>query len=434
MSLSEPIPSSPLSDSHSGLQLDLSPSSEAYNVQERYEAELTEAWGRIEEQEDRIASLEQELARSEEERKRMKRELKDWDRERTKLEQAAADYRELKMENAGLCAQLDQRCRELDHLRSEHQDMKSLLEIRTTELSSTRAFLDVSDTVSCADVQRLVDNLNAEIFQLAAGLTDDLVIGRVEQDTKEYEKAYANVADWIGEDMARILASSAYADDPVWVQMGLQAVASRFAEYGISTFNICIPSEDDSLLQKIYRTLFMQEPQTVSARWRALTRRYVRRSCVENGLQAYAAKLIRAFQDILLVAGAQDHLRSSDWTGIQARMERIAASIMSVQNAIGEDVTSSELQVLCARPGAQYTSSWMQDADDCGRKGKRRDHGAEVQGVQCTTGLGLGRREVTQDNEGRSHVKLVTILKAQVVLRPDGGSGETEMSSSLVKL
>ena len=71
-----------------------------------------------------------------------------------------------------LCAEHSDTLRELDALRLAHQHMQSLLDTRTTELRDAQAYLSKADKIAHAEVQRMVENLNAQVFQLAALVTD----------------------------------------------------------------------------------------------------------------------------------------------------------------------------------------------------------------------------------------------------------------------
>jgi hypothetical protein len=63
---------------------------------------------------------------------------------------------------------------ELQKSISDQRQLTELLQTRTSELKGAQAFVMKADAVSGADVIRIVENLNGEIFQAAAFMADSL--------------------------------------------------------------------------------------------------------------------------------------------------------------------------------------------------------------------------------------------------------------------
>ena len=159
----------------------------------------------------------------------------------------------------------------------------------------------------------------------------------------------------------------------------------------------------------------------MSARWRVLTRKYTEQ--IDEGRCAVvdaAGQLLRAFVDVLLLAGAHNlegavALENS----MKDKVKDIIVESMKVQKAIGEGVASADFQVICPAANASFTDELMDDVDDCGRgkKGKRILDGTPI---MCTTEVGLRRWEkVTRDYGKADQIHAVTLLKAKVALRSD---------------
>lgn len=146
--------------------------------------------------------------------------------------------------------------RELEHVRSTLDDTKTLLATRTAELRDAQAYLSKTDTVSHADVQRMVEALNAQIFQVAALLTDGLTFSAPLSSAIDATGAYQNTERWIGKTMTHFLHSTLHSDDPVWVQMALGAVATLFASWTVNAWDLKFNDFQNGLLTNIHRQLF----------------------------------------------------------------------------------------------------------------------------------------------------------------------------------
>lgn len=68
---------------------------------------------------------------------------------------------------------LAEKQREVTGLLKESRQKTELLDARSLELTAAQAFLSKADTISEADVLEIVNDLNAQILQIAASLTDD---------------------------------------------------------------------------------------------------------------------------------------------------------------------------------------------------------------------------------------------------------------------
>lgn len=159
------------------------------------------------------------------------------------------------------------------------------------------------------------------------------------------------------------------------------------------------------------------EPQAVSARWRVLSRRYVKLLGTGHDAASNAMEqLLGAFRNILLICGAREALPTTNWAGIKEKVEEIIAESLRIQKAIGEDIASSDFQVICPHANTPFAAECMEDVDDCARtRGKKTLGGTPI---LCTTELGLRRCEKLAEEKGRPvHVHAVTLMKAKVALQ-----------------
>lgn len=152
--------------------------------------------------------------------------------------------------------QLGELSLELNHLRMAYDDKKALLDTRTLELHEMRAFVDKSDAVSCGDVQRMLEHLNEQIFQLAALVTDGTPFGDSPRNDRDVRAVYAKVERWLGRPTADMLSRNLHADDPSLAQIGLQAVASELAAWIICAWDVNLDDPLNSLLTNIHEAIY----------------------------------------------------------------------------------------------------------------------------------------------------------------------------------
>ncbi|GJE90680.1 hypothetical protein PsYK624_068240 [Phanerochaete sordida] len=306
--------------------------------------------------------------------------------------------------------------RELVHVRGDRDNAKSLLATRTVELREASAYLAKTDTVSHADVQRMIEGLNAEIFQLAALVTDSVAFAQPARiPAADLPVLLESAGRLIGKEFVQFLHSNLHGEDAIWVQLALQATANAFASRTVSAWDLRFKSGQNSLLTDIHQQMFENEPQAISARWRILSRRYAGRLGREvDVVTSGTTKLVDTFKIILVISGAQDFISTIDWPGVYSKANSIIASSVKVQRVVGEDIASADFQIICPFESDPFDLECMADVEECARGERGRP--AKLNVVICTSELGLRRCEKV-DGEG-SGVKSTTLLKAKVVLPP----------------
>lgn len=133
-------------------------------------------------------------------------------------------------------------------------------------------------------------------------------------------------------------------------------------------------------------------------------------------------KLFGAFKDILIVSGAQESASSVNWLGIHDKVKSIIVDSIKLQKAIGEDIASTDFQIIRPHANAPFSVDFMEDVEDCRKT--RQSKVAEGATVLCTTELGLSRCEKMAQEGGNARIKFATLLKAKVALQlpPQGTS------------
>lgn len=146
---------------------------------------------------------------------------------------------------------------EVGRVKGEHLEAVELLGIRTAELKGAEAFLTKADQLSGADVIKLVVEMNAEILQTAATVAEGVTIaqkndeGERELDSEEVKEAYMRTEEIVGPRMTELLRTSEHHEDPILVQIALQASLSAYTHWIVSSW--CFESpEDEHMLSEIY--------------------------------------------------------------------------------------------------------------------------------------------------------------------------------------
>jgi hypothetical protein len=118
----------------------------------------------------------------------------------------------------------------------------------------------------------------------------------------------------------------------------------------------------------------------------------------------------------LFISGARVPVGITNGASVlREKVSDIVTESIKVQKAIGEDIASSDFQIICPRANELFHSDSMEDIDDCGRK--RRKVVAAVP-ILCTTALGLRRREKLANEDGKEgEIRTMTLLKAKVALQ-----------------
>ncbi|KIP03241.1 hypothetical protein PHLGIDRAFT_121765 [Phlebiopsis gigantea 11061_1 CR5-6] len=304
--------------------------------------------------------------------------------------------------------------RELKRLQIEHEQLTELLNTRTTELQDAQVFLDTADTTSDAELMKIVVTLNELVYQLSASISSKIIFWRVPQDEVLVQPADRRLKVLLGQSPSVLLRSTAAEDTSFYAQLSLQAVLSCHASWIISAWNIAFDGEKNTLLQQIHSALFENEPQAVSARWRALTRQYA--TSLRPDVDRVSLAVRHALNDlrhVLILCGASEDFTKSD--GLDAFMEKVRGVVehaFALQKAIGEGVLSAEYQVICPPSRSPFTADSMTDMDD--RSRGRRQAESSGKRVLYTTGIGLSKVQRGEDGRRAEASKRQAVLQIMV--------------------
>lgn len=306
-------------------------------------------------------------------------------------------------------------------LQRDLEAQSRLLRVRGAELREAQAYAATVDTVSHQDVLRVLDALNAEIFQFAAEVADSVEVVNAappEDDTLRM------LQQAMGHGMVEMLTAVAQGRcDSVGVQIALQAVLVQCVYMAASSW--AASPEQNVAFQAVYDNIFATgtssyhridtpahrrpEPPSIAAKWKALTRRYGTHLHVRHDV--LQRTLLDTTSDVLQLAGGRlDVVPAPVIQGFAIRIDEIVKLTMKLRSHIGEDAASSDLRIIPPSPGGVFDATLMDDANALPGK-------ASVGVVLCTTELGLLRREKTGSvGEDAGNVSTTVVKKASIVL------------------
>lgn len=267
---------------------------------------------------------------------------------------------------------------EIRRAETQNEETKRRLEEKANELKGAQAFLKHANMLSGADVISLVDRLNSEVYQGAASMADAFEFEGTSRriDDAEWKRAMGAASKTIGGELMQALIAQRRMDkddyDPILVQYALQTCLT------FCCFKICIswaPEEENSqFLRGVYSEIQKKEDQVVAGRWRALTRAHIRET---RNPEAETKQMIRELCAVLIVAGCSDKELSTEF---EKDLLEITTLAIRVQAAIGESITSMDLEPYILPPGIPFDAARMEEEGGSQLQGKKT--------VGCT-GLGL---------------------------------------------
>ncbi|THG93265.1 hypothetical protein EW026_g7930 [Hermanssonia centrifuga] len=316
--------------------------------------------------------------------------------------------------------------RELKALRLEQRDQGALLQIRSAELRDAQALLDKTDLASHADVLRMVEKLNSEIFQISALITDSVRFGGVQAEQGFVVASYATAERFIGPALSKLLTEGHHREDPICVQIALQALLVTYVSWIITSWDVTLSHEQRKLLQKLHARIFETDAQVVSAKWRSLTRRSLTRvntNSLSDLTGSLTTEILQRITDVLIISkvdGDYQGVHRSFVQDFEDKVRNVVDLSQSTSKAIGEDVISTDFQIIAPYCGDPFIADSMENEYGGGRGEKGSGGQSEMTDsfVLCTTQLGLRRCEKSKivQTEGEDEVKTIVLLKTKVAL------------------
>ncbi|KAI0303777.1 hypothetical protein B0F90DRAFT_1323128 [Multifurca ochricompacta] len=193
---------------------------------------------------------------------------------------------QLSVELAQACASRQAQATEVQKLRTSYAELANsvrTLESNGEELRTLKSFLTKTDDFSGQQIIQAVHDLNTEILQLAAAVSDEFPLTR--RSPGLWKESHSElIRGAIGDGMLALLRDGDHGDDPTVVQLAIQAWEVWCCRQVLDSFCAGVPPEIDRFLNDIFREMQSSEPQATTSRWRTLTHMYAR-----SVLPAYTA-------------------------------------------------------------------------------------------------------------------------------------------------
>ncbi|KAF8802604.1 hypothetical protein BYT27DRAFT_7172654 [Phlegmacium glaucopus] len=311
---------------------------------------------------------------------------------------------------------LQQRLRISEEQRSQ---TTKLLDDRTAELKGAQAFLTTADRYSGADVVKMAECLNAEIFQVSAQMAEMLVEAPVMEDCGQQKKIIQEYKDYL-DDGRRIIGSQLFDHlvskssgirvDPLPLQLAFQALLTWWCVYEGDRF--CEGPVGKSLKQ-IYRRIYESETQAVAGRWRVMTSAQT----MNLDSPSQAGFVYHIILGLMCICGwFRSDISQRVTLSIEEAVLRVERMWKTLKVAIMQEVTAAEIIIVYVGTGGNYDAANMDDMymDTSGDAVMNQDNCEKL--VLCTIGVGLNRGVSKRSENGTMQIHREVILKPKVAL------------------
>ncbi|TEB34920.1 hypothetical protein FA13DRAFT_1788542 [Coprinellus micaceus] len=312
--------------------------------------------------------------------------------------------------NGSTDAQLHELKRRCDDAESRVAQQKSMLQAQAQSLTAVDTFLVTADEFSIADLCRMVEELNDEIFQAAMNISDAIRLRREEADSRGEagapEEALKAISDCYGEKLVSRLVAHLAADEPDFVLLeGL--VQNVFVVWCTYLIQSTCPGNDsvDKVLKGVYEEMLKTREPAVAKNWLAMTSSHLKVEIESDGATEILSCLVA-------VGGWQLDPSSKVKLNQFAREKHsdIQKNALKVRKVALEGILSAHVEVFRIPTRRCYSSLYMQTRDF--------EHPSDDDDVICQTGLGLrySRTNSGSHNFNPTQWEQGIILKARVLL------------------
>ncbi|KAJ7578242.1 hypothetical protein C8J56DRAFT_797701 [Mycena floridula] len=270
---------------------------------------------------------------------------------------------------------LKAKCREKDRQLAEKEaqftETSRLLDSRTKELQGAQTFLATADSISGADVLRMVQSLNDEIFQTAAYIADALnpADKEVDEDVMVVDDEKVTL-QWmetakrcIGEELVSLLVSKrTHEDFEALVQNALQSSLGHVCAFQLQHW--ATDPRPTRLFHETYTRLRATESQAVSGRWRALTRKYAKYHESDTvQISRLLQKFVEAVAAVLHLSGWKLSIANQLKSQIEGKLSAVVQLMLELDKAMGCEVTSWDFSVSRVKIGTTFSSTTAVDVN-----------------------------------------------------------------------
>jgi hypothetical protein len=347
---------------------------------------------------------------------------------------AIKQTRDLQGENQKLEDELNILKGTLRGVQDKHLHTVKLLEERTADWKAAQTFLTTVDRYAGAEIMKMVDDLNDEIFQ-GAGLVSELLgdgnAFEVDERRKNAQLTQGdrdNLTQFIGPKLLEHLSTTKWKQlqvDPFPLQLAVQAILTRWCVFMVDSF---YPGPASNDLKEIYRRIWesgrrsctnartmyvitdilIPEPQAVAGRWRAMMAKQAKH------LDSATRKdvVIKMLLNLLCLCGSPMANVASPSQQTSLCLHEVVSTIsnmwMQLRTAIQEGVTTTEMKIFDANPNDIYQDEVMNDIYSDPKDVQQAEH------ILCAVGMGLHRSVIRRNGDGIMSIQRDITLKAKV--------------------
>jgi hypothetical protein len=322
--------------------------------------------------------------------------------QRLRAEENESRIKSLQMDFFALQRRYEEQSSALAFTRSELRSCQS-------QLDNVQRFISTADRHADQDIIQMLQGLNEEVYKMSMTMADYVTEGFTRQSatarqTREQVHAGESVLGMIGQALMNHLAAVENQDVALFLQIAFQGYLSHLMCHIVSSWTI--DQRLNTFIEETYQRLRKAETQTISGRWRSLTRTHILPTLVSDP-KVSVEYAMTGLTDIVMATGLVSTRRDAS-SKLLSRFGEKILSLVSHAGRLGNMVSemiSGEFQVFVVQAGDAFDGKRMMDMN--GDKTAPRGTGA-VQTVLCVSRVGLKK----QMGE-----KIIMLTKAQVVLR-----------------
>ncbi|KIL54119.1 hypothetical protein M378DRAFT_174436, partial [Amanita muscaria Koide BX008] len=279
--------------------------------------------------------------------------------------------RELSGANHRQSDEIQQTGAELRHVKTKYQQTSQLLKERSEELTTAQKFLGKADSISSAEVVRLVEVLNAEIAHQSTFILDSLTYQKWTGSANDLEHSLKELRDllgpWLYERLWHRLNDPNLEfdeSDDFLTQLVLQTGLTNACKYIINHWYPPFWNEG-KMFDRVYGDMGRKVSQVVAGKWRALssTHLVVDRKANKDYLRGVLRNLITA------VGGPVQNGNSLP-PDLKNKVDDITRKALAIHEHVKSSFTSMDLEVYSIPCGTPFDASQMEDADGPNAGGK----------------------------------------------------------------
>ncbi|KZT00294.1 uncharacterized protein LAESUDRAFT_816588 [Laetiporus sulphureus 93-53] len=297
---------------------------------------------------------------------------------------------------------------QIEGLMNELNASRALSQARADELRAANAYhTTVGNTVSDADVRHIVENLNEEIYQLAAQIVH-VCESSTSVSTAPSDDMIKRAENTIGSLLTKQLRKGRGRDEPMLIQVAMQSCIIHLASKLTRAWAFMLPQASGNLMYELWGKMKVEECQTVAGRWRALTMRHLAARDTHQAALWFARECAAHLENILYLVRLTKKTVKEAIHKYSDKITNVFDHVLSLQRTVVEDITACEFQLMIAKPGQRVNLETMDD--EYGDGHTIGDAPSPV--ILCNTGMGLCRvAKVGEENK----LDTILLLKSRVV-------------------